>query len=179
MKRRNRYPRREPRTGFSVFIIVIILAVAAGYAGTKYIIFPYFLGNTPAESAGEQTDGNQPASGSAVDVISSSPSIIIDQQNLKNDNPNALGNNGNTNVVTSEKGPFCVQFGSFSAKDGADALSAELSGKGIYSYVYESGGGYKVLGLPYATEEKAREAASVVSAVVTDVFVVNLSNLIP
>ncbi|MDD3169588.1 MAG: SPOR domain-containing protein [Eubacteriales bacterium] len=179
MKRRNRYPRRDSRTGFSVFIIVIILAVAAGYAGTKYIIFPYLLGNNPADSTGEQTTEHNTSTDSAVDVISSSPSIIIDQQNLKNDNPDAVGNNGNTNVITSEKGPFCVQFGSFSAKNGADALSTELSGKGIYSYIYESGGSYKVLGLPYTTEEKAQEAASVVSAVVSDVFVVNLSNLIP
>ena len=179
MKRRTRYPKRDARTGFSVFIIVIILAVAAGYAGTKYIIFPYLLGNNPAENAGEQTTEPNTATESAVDVISSSPSIIIDQQNLKNDNPDAVGNNGNTNVVTSEKGPFCVQFGSFSAKDGAESLSVELSGKGIYSYVYETGGSYKVLGLPYTTEEKAREAASVVSAVVSDVFVVNMSNLIP
>jgi hypothetical protein len=53
-----------------------------------------------------------------------------------------------------------------------------LDGKGIYSYVYESGGSYKVLGLPYATEAKAKEAAAVVSAVVADAFVVNLSNII-
>lgn len=185
MKRYNRYPRRDARTGFSVFIIVIILAVAAGYAGTKYIIFPYLLGNNPVETTDEQTEGSKTSTDAAVDVITSSPSIIIDQQNLKNDNPDAVGNKENIDskenapVVTSEKGPFCVQFGSFSAKNGAEALTAELSGKGIYSYVYESGGSYKVLGLPYPTEEKAREAVSVVSAVVSDVFVVNLSNLIP
>ena len=175
MRRRYRYPRRNARTGFSVFIIVIILAVAAGYAGTKYIIFPYLLGSNPAESAGETNGGDQSPTDTAVDVIPSSPSIIIDQQNLKN---GTTGENGNSGAASGSNGPFSVQFGSFTAKDGAEALSAELSGKGIYSYVYESGGSYKVLGLPYSTEEKAREAASVVSAVVSDVFVVNLSNLI-
>ena len=176
MKRRNRYTRRDARTGFSVFIIIIILAVVAGYAGTKYIIFPYLLGNNPAEDSGSQKVGDNTATDSAVDVITSSPSIIIDQQNLKNETATV---NGNTNVAASGQGPFSVQFGSFSTKEGADKLSAELTGKGIYSYVYNSGGSYKVLGLPYSTEEKARGAASVVSAVVSDVFVVNLSSLIP
>lgn len=175
MKKRYRYPRRDARTGFSVFIIVIILAVAAGYAGTKYIIFPYLLGNSPAESAGEQTGGDKKATDSAVDTITSPPSVIIDKQNLTND---ATTENGNSNTASGGNGPFSVQFGSFTTKDGADALSAELTGKGIYSYVYESGGSYKVLGLPYSTEAKAKEAASVVSAVVSDVFVVNMSNLI-
>lgn len=175
MKRRYRYPKRDARTGFSVFIIVIILAVAAGYAGTKYIIFPYLLGNSPAENAGEQTGGDKTATGAAVDTITSPPSVIIDKQNVKDD---TTTENGNSNAATGANGPFSVQFGSFTTKDGADALSAELTGKGIYSYVYESGGSFKVLGLPYATEAKAKEAASVVSAVVSDVFVVNLSNLI-
>ena len=172
MNRRNRYPRRDVRTGFSVFIIVIILAVAAGYAGTNYIIFPYLLGNNPAENTSEQNKENITTTETAVDVIPSSPNIIIDQQNLKDETVNS-------GVVSSAKGPFCVQFGSFSAKEGADTMSTELSGKGIYSYVYESGGSHKVLGVPYSTEEKAREAAAVVSAVASDVFVVNLSNLIP
>ncbi len=172
MNRRNRYPRRDARTGFSVFIIVIILAVAAGYAGTKYIIFPYLLGNHPTENTNEQNDGNKTTTDTAVDVIPNSPNIIIDQQNLKDETVTP-------EVISSAKGPFSVQFGSFSAKVGADTLSAELSGKGIYSYVYESGGSYKVLGVPYSTEDKAREAADVVSAVASDVFVVNLSNLIP
>lgn len=175
MRSRYRYPRRDARTGFSVFIIVIILAVAAGYAGTKYIIFPYLLDSTPSVDSGINDGGNKTATETAVDVITSPPSVIIDGQNLKNDS----NGNGNSNTVSGASGPFSVQFGSFSTKEGADAMSAELTGKGIYSYVFESGGSYKVLGLPYSTEEKAKQAASVVSAVVTDVFVVNLSNIIP
>lgn len=175
MKRHYRYPRRDARTGFSVFLIVIILAVAAGYAGTKYFIFPYLLGNSPAENPGEQTGEDKAATDTDADVISSPPSVIIDKQNLKND---TTAENGNPNTASGGNGPFSVQFGSFTTKSGADALSTELTEKGIYSYVYESGGSYKVLGLPYSTEEKAKEAASIVSAVVSDVFVVNLSNLI-
>jgi hypothetical protein len=174
MKRRNRYPGRSTSTGFSAFIVVIILAVAVGYAGTKYIIYPHLLGTHTEEESGQYGADNA-STGSAVDVISSAPSIIIDQQDVKegtpdivNPGPPAAGGNG----------PYCVQFGSFSAKAGAETMSAELSGHGIYSYVYESGGSYKVLGLPYSDEAKAREAADIVSAVVSDVFVVDLSKLI-
>ncbi len=176
MKNYYRYPKRNARAGFSVFIMVIILAVAAGYAGTKYIIYPYLLDNNQTEKTGEPGDGGTTSTNGAVDVITSAPSVIIDQQNLKND---TSGNENSNSAVVSGSGPFSVQFGSFSSKDGAEAFSSELSGKGIYSYVYESGGSYKVLGLPYSTEEKAKQAASVVSTVVSDVFVVNLSEIIP
>jgi cell division septation protein DedD len=117
--------------------------------------------------------------------------VIIDQQNVQNQQNQQQPNNQNTQpsagagnntgtaqTVESTKGPYSVQFGSFSTKSGADEMSTALTGKGIYSYVYESNGSYKVLGLPYESEAKAKEAAAVVSAVVSDVFVVNLSSLI-
>lgn len=177
MKRRNRYPRRSISAGFGIFIVVIILAVAVGYAGTKYIIYPYLLGNHTEEEAGQnngQTAGDNTAGGSPADDVPSAPSIIIDQQDMANVTPE-IGNSGQ--LATGGAGPYCVQFGSFSAKTGAETMSAELSGHGIYSYVFESGGSYKVLGLPYTEEAKAREAADIVSAVVLDVFVVDLSKL--
>ena len=200
MRRRYRYPGRNTGTGFTVFIIVIILAIVVGYAGTKYIVYPYLLGNgSVSEEQGQNADGVGQSPGT--DTM---PSVIIDQQNVQNPNSQnqtdqsnqsqqnnqtqqqndqssqqgtgAVG--GGAQTISSSNGPFSVQFGSFSTRNGAEEMSAELTGKGIYSYVYESGGSFKVLGLPYSSEAKAKEAASVVSSVVSDVFVVNLSNII-
>jgi hypothetical protein len=179
MKRRNRYPGRNPGAGFGIFIIVIVLAVAAGYAGTKYIIYPHLLGShaEAEDQAGDNAAGEQ----SVADVVLPGvPDIVVGQRSLEDETPDTVDPSTPMEPaapVAERGGPYCVQFGSFSEKGGAEALSAELSGHGIYSYVLESGGGYKVLGLPYEDEAKAGEAAGIVSAVVSDAFVVNLSKL--
>jgi len=183
MRKRRHYPRRGAGSGFSVFIFVIILAIAVGYAGTKYVIYPYLLGTSPnVQSDDQNPTGNVSTTDQGIDVISSVPSIIIDQQDIKTDSSdtedNTVASDAATTSKGNSKGPFSVQFGSFGSKSGAEDMSKELEGSGIYSYVYESDGSYKVLGLPYSNEEKAKEAASVVSSVVSDVFVVNLSTVI-
>ncbi|MGI6748600.1 MAG: SPOR domain-containing protein [Anaerovoracaceae bacterium] len=183
MRKRKYYPRRGMGSSFSVFIFVIILAVAVGYAGTKYIIYPYLLGtSTSMKSEDLDSPGNNLTTETGIDEISSVPSIIIDKQDIKDEssdtNDKSVAPNASIVSEGNAKGPFCVQFGSFGSISGAEVMSKELESSGIYSYVYETDGSYKVLGLPYSSEEKAKEAAAVVSAVVSDVFVVNLSNII-
>ncbi|MDD2190505.1 MAG: SPOR domain-containing protein [Eubacteriales bacterium] len=183
MRKRNRYPGRRAGISFSVFIIVIILAVAVGYAGTKYVIYPYLIGSSTPEGTNNQIEKESgTTTETGIDIIPDAPSIIIDKQNLKNDtaDPKENSKTSDTSLQSegSAKGPFSVQFGNFGLKSGAEAMSSELEGAGIYSYIYESDGSYRVLGLPYASKEKANEAAAVVSAVVSDIFVVNLSTVI-
>ena len=163
----------------SVFIVIVILAVAAGYTGTKYVVYPFLLDSSAhADHLTESQNDAETASESGIDTIASMPSVILDQQNVQNikeEEDTKTTSSDSTAVAGS--GPYCVQFGSFSAKEGAETLSKELSAKGIYSFVVEDGDSQKVLGLPYTTKEKASEAAAIVSAEVTDVFVVDLSTI--
>ena len=187
MGRYNRYTRhRNSGMGLSIFIFIIVLAVATGYAGTKYVIFPYLLDSKSpnSNSEGLNADGS---SGAGIDVTTSLPSIILDQQDIKDLSSKSAVETGSSAVIPqvasgatnlSMKGPFSVQFGSFATKEGADVLSKQLTQKGIYSYVYESRGTHKVLGLPYADKEMARKAAIIVSSAVADVFVVDMASLI-
>lgn len=195
MGRYNRYRRyRGAGMGFSVFIIIIVLAVTAGYAGTKYVIYPYLLnGSARTEDASEKQDaGATTTSGIGVDTIASMPSVIIDKQDIKdaqdtklNTNDQKNENKSNSTSTSSQvpssvnsAGPYCVQFGNFSTKEGAEILSNSLKANGIYSFTYENNGTLKVLGQPYTSQEKAKQAAAIVSAVAEDAFVVDLSTII-
>lgn len=184
MRKRKHYPKRGVGSGFYVFIFVIIFAVAVGYIGTKYIIYPYLLGTNPAVESEDQNNAENVSTTTetGIDMISSVPSTTIDQSDIKKDSTDIDDNAAVSSAAIvpegNDKGPFSVQFGSFDLKSGAEDMLHKLDGSGIYSYVYESDGSYKVLGLPYSSEEKAKKAAAVVSAVVSDVFVVNLSTVI-
>jgi Sporulation related domain. len=177
--------------GFSIFVVIIVLAVAAGYAGTKYVVYPYLLDNrNQIEDASEQPKADGTATDAGVDVTTNTPSVIIDKQDIKNttdnststdgtlENPGSTAANSGSATAKTGNGPYCVQFGSFSTRESAETLSSELTGKGIYSYILESGGAQKVLGLPYTNQEKAKEAVAIVSSEAADAFVVDLSTLV-
>lgn len=189
------YRRGRSGMGGGIFLFIILFALATGYAGTKYIVYPYFLGTSPMEKTNEQTDETNQGGD-----VTSTPGIILDQQDIKDVEGSKEGTGAadketgadketaavqetgqpesTTSNIATSKGPFTVQFGSFATKEGAEAFASELSTMGIYAYIYESEGNHKLLGLPYAEKAKAQEAVSIVSAQVPDVFVVDMSTLI-
>lgn len=161
--------------------------------GQKVVDGLTVTGEGTADQGGTDNTGGQPAdtnnggttgtdSGTAPEIGTTPPSnpltVIDDQQEIKDVDQGAPAENVGAEAPVMGKGPFSVQFGSFSTKESAEKLCTELSTKGIYAYAYESHGSHKVLGLPYADKEKAKEAAAVVSATVTDVFVVDISALL-
>lgn len=188
MERYNRnYRKRRSGAGFTIFIFIIVLALVVGYAGTKFVLYPYLLNNSQIEEsdgqpgidtnvnsdentdADDKVDSTKPKADADTIINTSVPSIIIDQQNITELDKVS---------ISDSKGPFTVQFGSFATADGAEVLSSELTAKGIYSYVLESDGSHKVLGLPYSEKSKAQEAMTIVSTEVADAFVVDMASLI-
>lgn len=177
MGRYNRMGRGRSRRGnssslFSI-ILSLILAVAIGYVGTKYIIYPLVLQDKGAENV--STDGlattENPITNPAIEpndpVLEENPveeptkqavetgkKVVEDQQEVK--------------VV---KG-YSLQYGIFTDKNEATNLIATLSQKGANVYIFETGTEYKVLGNAYASEEKAKVAAEILKQNGTEVSVV-------
>ncbi|WP_027399313.1 SPOR domain-containing protein [Anaerovorax odorimutans] len=209
MRRNNRrYARgyRRNQTNFSILIIIIIFAVVTGYAGTKYIIYPYFLNGQKVESDNEVTKESDNTTDSGINTITSLPSVIIDKQEVKdldksNDDSNekttddkataskdstekdkesteTSNKENDTKDNTSSDGAYSLQFGNFESKEGASNRVKELTSQGINAYVFESGGSYRVLGNTYDSKDKAKEAANIVSNSAIDVFIIDMKTII-
>lgn len=196
MERYNRrYGRgyRRSRMGISMLLFIIVLAVATGYAGTKYVIYPYLLnGQEPEKTI---TEEQKPAD-TGTNAITSLPGVVVDKQDVKTlDDDTKDGKTTETtadqsNVTkpvikevkttagTSSSGAYSLQFGSFTAKDGAATRVKELNEKGVNAYVFESNGSFRVLGNTYDSKEKAKEAARIVSSAAIEVFVVDMKTII-
>ena len=84
-------------------------------------------------------------------------------ENVITSTPEATFSEGNQ--VKQTLNLYCIQFGSFIAKEGADATVADLKAVNIDSMVFMNDGSYKVIGTPYTQEEKAREAMASLKAV--------------
>ncbi|WP_130863808.1 SPOR domain-containing protein [Bacilliculturomica massiliensis] len=77
--RRHRYgQRRNGGSGSLLLIGILILAVAAGYAGTKYVIAPYILEGRLWTAAGDPA-GDVPENGSAT----AGSGVVSGQQDIK------------------------------------------------------------------------------------------------
>ncbi|MGI6731120.1 MAG: SPOR domain-containing protein [Anaerovoracaceae bacterium] len=189
MVRYNRGYRPRKRSGsvFTIFVVIVLLAVAAGYAGTKYIIYPIFLQDSGVDGSINSENQNGSQAQSDIDVTTSPPSVTIDSQTNPDENQEVTEQSQEAQVkndseqenqaVPSGKGPYTVQFGNFTTREAADSYAKELTQQGIYTYIYEDDSTFKVLGLPYGEKAKAQEAVSVISSIVEDAFVVDMSSL--
>lgn len=153
---RRKYGVRNQRfgKGFITFLLIVVLAVGLGYTLTKFVITPYLLGDEDL-GAGDVNSEDQDFSGS---------SIITDQQDIKEGSPQngSASVTENTGDVSNQSnqtiGLYCIQFGSFSEKEGADTAVANLKASSIDTIVLQNDGSYKVIGTPFIQEEEAREA---------------------
>lgn len=198
----NRGYRRNQLSLFGI-LIIILLAVATGYVGAKYVIYPYLLdGQAPNKTTTEESTKNKTAD----NPITSLPGVIVDKQEIKEEKNNKdsstdqttnkdaskdtkdtnaqvkdTGSNTATTTTPSgvnTKGAYSLQFGNFTVKEGAEKRVKELINLGISAYVFETNGGYRVLGNTYDNKERAKEAAQIVLPSAGDVFVIDMKTLI-
>lgn len=143
---------------FFYLILMIAVALAIGYAGAEYLIYPYL--------SGESFFSKDPADSTESLENSTSTGIIVDQQEIQD-----VGMSSAESGTSPSLSIFSLQFGSFSTKEAAVTRQAELSGRSIPTYLITSDNTYKVLGMAYLDKEQARAHAAAWKAQDLDVFV--------
>lgn len=157
--------------------LIAVLAIGAGYACTKYIITPYFIGDEGSEPTGTGSEEND-FSGSSI-ITDQQDTDIADQTGKPEDlgiEAVSSGNNSSDIFENSQKvNLYCIQFGSFSVQEGAQTTADSLKALDIDAIVIQNDGSYKVIGTPFTNEEKAREAMAKLKPVAgEDIFITTM-----
>ena len=152
-KRRRRKPYKNTNIKYralSVFMVICV-SVAAGYMTAAYILGPA-LGLEIQPSFFETIK----KSGSEKEEDKETEKTIIEDK-----------------AAAEEESGFAMQYGSFSAKEGAEELAAELKASGIQAEIVEKDGMYKVISQLFDTKEEARTYMEK-SSQDTDVFITEI-----
>lgn len=162
-------------SGMLIFLVVMVLAVGAGFLCTKYIIYPYILGGEAPFGTSENGKTLENNGEDQSQTPEGNPSIVEDGQDI-------TGSDGTqeTSVGTSEQTPvpeqsntgttaadtdsghtnavnlYTIQYGSFTTEEGARQVVSSLQAAGIGAILLVKDGIYKVVEEPYASEERAR-----------------------
>ena len=158
------------------FFLILVLAVGAGYAATKYIITPYFIGDKDQAATAEEQPEADSFSGSAI-ITSEQQGTGMSTGALSSDpTDSSVIENHQTSAEGIETATlYCIQYGSFQSKEGALAVVASLDGKSIESIVLKNGEYYKVIGTAYTQEDQARKfMESQKSTIGEDLFITTL-----
>lgn len=166
---RKRYTGRNRGFGRAVFVflLVIVLAIGAGYISTNYIISPYLLGQKNDKSIlkglkEKENDKSKEKQVASSEVVSK-PSKTVTEPSKEETSKVVNDHEGVKNTQTIKL--YCIQYGSFKEKGGADEIVSKLKASNIDVSVIPNDGSYKVVGIPYMQEEKAREALQTMKAV--------------
>lgn len=114
------------------FFLILILAVGAGYAMTKYVITPYLIGDKDQGGTNTNTPPAVNFSGSAISTSQ--------QQTTGNDTVDQTIGSVDSNITSSDQVAdewietitlYCIQYGSFQSNEGALAVVASLDSQNI------------------------------------------------
>ena len=138
-KRHNHYRKNANKTGKVLSVVIVIgFSVLAGYVTANYMIGP-MLG---LESEQVFSD------------------FLNDKKETEKEDKTTEKNNETKVVqdkveVETETG-FALQYGSFSAREGAQECVRDLESRGIDASIIEKDGSFKVIGKVFATKDEAR-----------------------
>ncbi len=166
MGRNSRFRRSRRSTGSGVLslFIALILAVAVGYTGTKYLVYPLLL-------QGKNLDNVQ-ETGSPVEVGEPLETIKVDgTEKPLTTTETATAPNPTTGLpqevisdgqnIQEKVSGYALQYGVFTDKATATEKVKELSQKGLNVYIFETNTDFKVMGNAYQSKEKATNALEV------------------
>ncbi len=178
MGRNSRFRRSRRGTGSGVLslFIALILAVAVGYTGTKYLVYPLLLQGKSLDNVQEtvkpveitepidtiKTEGTGNVEATSEVAIVPNPTTGLPQEVISD------GQN-----IQEKVSGYALQYGIFSDKATATERVKELSQKGINVYVFETNTEFKVMGNAYQSKEKAANASDILQKGGVDVEVVD------
>ena len=145
VKKRKR-PNENSKMKFTVFLVIMIVAVALGYLTARFVIGP-LLGYDADES----------------------PIKIANGGDSKDEE--ASGEEGSAGETEQQSG-YALQFGVFTSKEAAEKLASDLKSKGIETKIIEEDSNYKVISPVVNTKDEAiDELNGIKDKEVEDVFI--------
>lgn len=171
-RRRNGF-RQKTKVNFTFFLVIISIAVLLGYGSARFIIYPLLGGDginlgsfgflsgifdSSGEKASGQDEDLKQESGNGGTAVS--PQETQNSTDTK-DNKDII-EDGLDIAAQSESsqtsGGYCIQFGSFSARESAEEMISDLETSGIKAEIVEKDGMFKVVSTLFENREKAVEA---------------------
>lgn len=192
-KRRRPIGGRKTKVDFKTIIVIIGVAALLGYGTAKFIIYPLFDDSRPHFQISKvltyffndkNGDDNQ---NKAEKDNQNKNGVVEDQLNVTKE-PNTTSGGaaattgttvptqtvptttGATQPPTTQSG-YCIQFGSFSTRVGAENLIKQLNNSGITAQIVEKDGTFKVISQLFEQKEQAVATMATLQGQYTDVFV--------
>lgn len=178
---RRRNGRKKTRVNFSAIFVIIILAILAGYFTTRFVVYPLlggteisFLSKLEALWRDDKPEEKKPQLTDSEDTQKTESQAPAEQQKGQGGivEDGLTPETQSSAETTAEISGYAIQFGSFSTREAADGLIAQLLQSGISAEIVEKDGTFKVLGPLFPTKEEAVSAMQQLDRTVfTDVFV--------
>lgn len=162
IKRRSAvYRGRKIQVNFVPVIVIIGLAICAGYLTAKYVVYP-ILGYEPASLSIFQEKGSETA---VEESSKTSEKAAETEGGTETESAESSEKTVQTAVsagVLEEQAElkktsgYAIQFGSYSTKAAAENSVAQLKQSGVAAEIVEKDGAYKVISRLFNTKEKAK-----------------------